>query len=130
MKDLGELSNFLGIQFNVTKKYISMDQSFYLENDLKYFNLHCCKGWFTPCKINLSTYDSNNFNPDEIHIMKYTQMVGSLIYAMNCTRPDLSFSVMKLSQNLSNSRPSNLLLVNRFSSIKRKHLIFHLYFVI
>ena len=43
MKDLGELSNFLGIQFNVTKKHISMDQSFYLENDLKRFDLHLAK---------------------------------------------------------------------------------------
>ena len=31
-------------------------------------------------------------------------MVGSLIYAATCTRPDLSFIVMKLSQNLSNPR--------------------------
>ena len=47
-------------------------------------------------------------------------MVGSLIYAMTCTRPDLSFVVMKLSQNLSNPRACDLLLLKHvFQYIKK-----------
>ena len=47
-------------------------------------------------------------------------MTGSLIYVMTFTRADLSFVVMKLSQSLSNPRPSDLLLVkNIFQYIKK-----------
>ena len=47
-------------------------------------------------------------------------MVGSLIYAATCTRPDLSFIVMKLSQNLSNPRTCDLLLLKHvFQYIKK-----------
>ena len=47
-------------------------------------------------------------------------MDGNLIYAMTCTRPDLPFVVMKLYQNLSNLRPSDLLLVKHvFQYIKK-----------
>ena len=110
-KDLGELSNILGIRFNVTKESIFMDQFFYLENVLKHFNLYGEKGRSTCCKINLSSYHLNNIYSDGIDITKYRQMVGRLIYAMNCTRPDLSFVGMELSQNLSNPRPSDLLFI-------------------
>ena len=46
-------------------------------------------------------------------------MVESIIYAMRCKRPDLSSIVAKLSQNLSNQRPSQLLLC------KHAFLIYH-----
>ena len=111
---------FLGIKFNVTEDYISMDQSYYLENVLKRFNLFDCKGRSTPCEANLSSYEINNFDPDEIDCTKYRQMVGSLIYASTCTRSDLSFIVMKLSQHLSNPRPCDLLLLKHvFQYIKK-----------
>ena len=71
MKDLGELSNFLGLRSNVTKEHISMDKSFYLENVLKCFSLYGCKAQSTLCEINLTSYDLNNINPDEIDITKY-----------------------------------------------------------
>ena len=40
--------------------------------------------------MNLSSYDLNNINPDEIDMTKYGQMVGSFIYVITCTGPDLS----------------------------------------
>ena len=120
MKDLGEISTFLGISFKVTNDFISMDQSRYLENVLKRFSLYDCKGRSTPCEANLAAYEINNIDPDEIDNTKYRQMVGSLIYAATCTRPDLSFIVMKLSQNLSNPRTCDLLLLKHvFQYIKK-----------
>ena len=41
--------------------------------------------------------------PDtELDPMKYREVVGSLIYAATCTRPDLAWAVSRLSQNVSN----------------------------
>ena len=71
MKDLGEISTFLGISFKVTNDFISMDQSRYLENVLKRFSLYDCKGRSTPCEANLAAYEINNIDPDEIDNTKY-----------------------------------------------------------
>ena len=71
MKDLGEISTFLGINFKVTDNSISIDESLYLENKLKRFNLFDCKGCCTPCEPNLAAYEVNNIDPDEIDQTKY-----------------------------------------------------------
>ena len=127
MKNLRKLSLFLGISFKITEDFITMDQSHYLEVVLKQFNLFECKGWSTTCEINLAYYEVNNINPDETDTTKYSQMVGSIIYGMTCTRTNLSFIVLKLSQNLSNPRLDDLLYI--FSNIIKKTtnylLVFH-----
>ena len=108
MKDLGELSSFLGIHFTITMDFISMDKSHYLEVVLKQFDLFDCKGQSKPWEISLASYEVHNINPDEIDTTKHWQLVGSKIYAMTCMKPDLSFNVMKLSQKLSNPRLCDL----------------------
>ena len=113
MKDLGELSSFLGISFKITEDFISVNQSHYLKVVLKRFNLFDCKGRSTPSEVNLASYEVNNINPDEIDTTKYRQMVGSIIYAVTCTRPNLPLIVMKLFQNLSNPRLCDLLLLKQ-----------------
>ena len=100
MKDMGEISNFLGIKF---KRYsdgsCSMEQGHYLESILEKYGMMSCKPRATPCEVKLSAYHSED---DEIgNESKYRAIVGSLIYAMTCTRPDLSWIVTKLSQHLS-----------------------------
>lgn len=40
--------------------------------------------------MNSSSYDLNKINSYKIDVAKYQQMDGSFIYAMTCTRPDLS----------------------------------------
>lgn len=55
-------------------------------------------------------------------------MVGSLVYAVTYTRPDLYFVVVKLPQNLSNPRPSDLLLVKHVFQYVKKTLNYSLLF--
>ena len=100
MKDLGQLSTFLGIKFDQHHESISMSQSHYLENVLKTFGFNDCRPRTTPCEQNINAYAESTGPTYNNH--QYRQMVGSLIYAMTCTRPDLSFVVTKLSQHLSN----------------------------
>jgi len=88
-----------------------MNQSLYLENVLKKFDMFDCKPRSTPCEANLSTYDLNNESDIVGDEKLYRKMVGSLIYAMTCTRPDISFIVTKLSQNLSNPKASHFTLI-------------------
>ena len=99
MKDLGELSSFLGIKFQQSKEKVTMSQEHYLRNVLKSFGMEDCKPRSTPCEPNLKSYEESNAEIKDI--TDYRRMVGTLIYAMTCTRPDLAYTVTKLSQHLS-----------------------------
>ena len=99
MKDLGEISWFLGIEFRVTEEGIYMNQSRYIKNILKKYGMEDCNSRATPCESRLDKYDQETNNTPE-EVRTYRGIVGSLIYAMTCSRPDLSFVVTKLSQRL------------------------------
>ena len=100
MKDIGPLSWFLGINFVCKRGEIEMNQSKYIENMLSRFNMSECKPRVTPCDFNL-----NRMNDDEnvqfADEKTYRAIVGSLIYAMSATRPDLCFIFTYLSQYMS-----------------------------
>jgi len=100
MRDIGPLSWFLGINFVCKPGEIEMNQSKYIENLLSQFNISECKPRVTPCDFNLNRMkdDENVQFADE---KTYRAIVGSLIYAMSATRPDLCFIVTYLSQYMS-----------------------------
>ena len=97
MKDLGPLTYFLGISFKCEDGRIMLNQSLYLEKLLKRYQMDNCKPRSTPCESKSSTLLSVRYND----VAKYREMVGTLIYAMCGTRPDISYAVTKLSQHLS-----------------------------
>ena len=98
MKDLGEISSFLGIDFQRKKECITMSQSHFLKELLTRFGFDQCKPRSTPCEVIPNSYQASNDTEatDENCVRRYRQMVGSLVYAMTCTRPDLSYCVTKL----------------------------------
>lgn len=93
MVDMGKLKWFLGIEFNISKDCITMDQSSYLKNILNRFEMQDCKPVKTPGEKLIFDENSDIF-PSNV----YKSAVGSMIYAMVATRPDLSYIVTKLSQ--------------------------------
>ena len=103
MKDLGPISSFLGIRFKQTNGMITMNQKEYVTKLLDRFEMTDCKTRATPCEQNLE-YNSNI----PVDTKKYRELVGSLIYAMTCTRPDISWIVSKLSQKLSNPNADDM----------------------
>ena len=99
MKDLGPISNFLGIHVVQTPNVVELDQSNYLLKLLIRFGMIESKPRYTPCEKNPSAFSTNTeIQPESCK--KYREIVGSLIYLMTCTRPDLSWVVTKLSQHL------------------------------
>ena len=114
MKDLGSLSCFLGIEFLQDGDVFTMSQSKYLTKVLSRFGMLDVKVRTTPCE-NMSTYEDE----EPVSDSTYREAVGSLVYAMVATRPDLSFVVTKLSQHLSNpTRGDILMLKHVFQYIK------------
>ena len=94
MKDLEKLSYFLGIEFEQGDGFVKMSQKKYLSRILERFQMSVCKPRITPSEQKLDFSDQSKCDSK-----LYREAVGSLIYAMACTRPDLCWVVTKLSQN-------------------------------
>ena len=112
MKDLGRISWFLGIQFRQTEDGIEIDQSFYLRSILARFQMSDCNPRKTPCETKPESYEAVDVtDQSEEDVRKYREVVGSLVYAMTCTRPDLAWVVTKLSQHLSKPTSKDWMMV-------------------
>ena len=97
MTDLGELHYCLGIEFkrNRTLRTISLNQRKFIEQVLQDFGMQDCKPIGTPldmnCKLVKLSEDEVKKYEGEMKGIPYKQAVGSLMYAMVGTRPDLAF---------------------------------------
>jgi hypothetical protein len=104
MKDLGEVHFCLGVQIvrNRKRGTICLDQGKYIENMIKRFNMSECKPVGTPLDTNVKlTVDMSPKTVqerDEMEKVPYQSAIGSLMYAMLGTRPDLAYAVGTLSQ--------------------------------
>ena len=104
MKDLGEVAYILGIRIlrNRSKRLIGLSQSTYLDKVLKRFSMQDSKKGELPIQSNtrLSKTQSPS-TKDEIAEMSrvpYASAVGSIMYAMTCTRPDVAFALSMVSR--------------------------------
>ena len=115
MTDLGEAKTYLGIQISRDriKRTMSITQSEYINKVLKRFNMQDCKGAFTPmdAKAEFSKETSNTATKEEIKL--YQAMIGSVMYCMVETRPDIAFAVSVLSRYSSNPNMAHFTAVKR-----------------
>ena len=96
MKDLGPISWFLGVEFIRRDNTIMMTQQKYIEGLLYRFQMQDCKPRSTPCDVG----KANILDSELADVRLYREMVGSLIYVMTATRPDLCYVVTRLSQHM------------------------------
>ena len=104
MKDLGVLKHFLGMRFEYADSKITIDQTLYLNSILSKYKMSDCKPRATPCELPGSNSVKSPTSDQNLDPKKFREIVGSLIYATTCTRPDLAWVVSRLSQNLANPR--------------------------
>ncbi|KAJ9542012.1 hypothetical protein OSB04_028518 [Centaurea solstitialis] len=99
MKDLGEAAYILGIKIyiNRSKRLIGLSQSTYIEKILKKFRMDESKKGFFPMQhgILLSKIHCpiSSQDQDKMKSVPYASAIGSIMYAMLCTRPDVAYSV-------------------------------------
>lgn len=98
IKNLGPIQNYLGIRVTRDRKIgtLTLDQSVYIKNILKRFNMSECKPVSTPMVLNNKLLKENVTLQDEQY--KYRELIGSLMYLSVCTRPDIAFTCSQLSQ--------------------------------
>ena len=107
MKDLGILSWFLGIQFTFENDCIRMSQSDFVGKVVEKFSMNDAHPRKLPCDFHTNKFDFED-SPYMEDARLYREIVGSLIYIMTCTRPDLSYVVTKLSQYMAKPRVAHL----------------------
>lgn len=94
-----EANCFVGLQIerDTVNNTLKIHQKSYLEKLLKRFNLEDCKERATPIDVDTKLIKSTNKMTDSDNY-PYKEAVGSLIYLMIGSRPDIAYSVGKLSQ--------------------------------
>jgi hypothetical protein len=104
-RDLGECKEFLGMCISRDRKNrkIYLDQVGYLDKVLEKFNV-AEKPTKTPLASGFS-FLPNSKPVDPAFRQKYQQLVGSLMYLMIGSRPDIAYAVVKLSQQCANPAP-------------------------
>ncbi|GJV56069.1 zinc finger, CCHC-type containing protein [Tanacetum coccineum] len=99
MKGMREVDVILGIRIKHESNGIAISQSFYIEKVLKKFNYFDCTPVSTPMDTSEKLVPNNS---QAVSQLKYSRVIGCLMYAMTCTRPDIAFVVGKLSRYTSN----------------------------
>ena len=108
MKDFGKISSFLGMEFDVSQHQIKIHQSQYVEKILERFKMLNCNPKSIPCDLSVVKLDLNTDSPELEDPRLYREIVGSLIYLMTCTRPDICYIVSILSQFMSKPTMAHL----------------------
>ncbi|PIL22311.1 hypothetical protein GSI_14999 [Ganoderma sinense ZZ0214-1] len=108
MTDLGAVERFLGLHFHrdCSQRVIDIDQEEYIQSVLEHFQMADCNPSNTPLPSGavLVNYDGTASDADR---KRYQSLIGSLMYAMLGTRPDISFAITRLSRYLSNPSPDH-----------------------
>ncbi|GKC87897.1 retrovirus-related pol polyprotein from transposon TNT 1-94, partial [Tanacetum coccineum] len=102
MKDLGEVDVILGIKVRKTENGYSLCQSHYIEKVLKrfdYFDVDPVKTPYDSSKCLKKNKGTGVSQPE------YAKIIGSVMFLMNYTRPDIAYAVSRLSRYTHN--PSN-----------------------
>ena len=98
MKVLGEASYILSIKIykDRSKKILDLSQSRYIDLMLKRFNMEKSKRGYLPIGQGIQrSKKMSRKTPEERNKMSsipYASAVGSIMYAMLCTRPDVAYA--------------------------------------
>ncbi|GJX26151.1 retrotransposon protein, putative, ty1-copia subclass [Tanacetum coccineum] len=98
MKDLGEATFILGIKIyrDRSKRLIGLGQNAYMDKILKRYKMDNSKRGHIPMQERLDLNKTQGAStPKEVKRMQnvpYASVVGSIMYAVRCTRPDVAFA--------------------------------------
>ncbi|KAK8667494.1 hypothetical protein V6N13_007643 [Hibiscus sabdariffa] len=104
MKDLGEAAYILGVKIyrDRSRRLLGLSQSTYIDKVLKRFSMEESIRGFLPMRHGISlSKEMCPSTPQERERMSqipYASAIGSIMYAMICTRPDLSYALSMTSR--------------------------------
>ena len=99
MKDLGEAAYILGMKIYRyrSRRLIGLSQSTYLDKILKKFKMDQSKKGFLPVlqgvKLSETQCPTTAEDREKMKVIPYASAIGSIMYAMLGTRPDVSLAI-------------------------------------
>jgi hypothetical protein len=126
MKDLGEASYILGIKIyrDRSRRLLGLSQSTYIDKVLKRFSMEGSKKGFLPMSHGVSLSKagcpSNEIDMRRMSRIPYASAIGSIMYAMLCTRPDVSYALSMTSRFQSNPGESHWMAVKSILKYLRR----------
>lgn len=108
MKDLGAAKKILGMEIHRDRQAgkLFLSQKNYIQKILCRFNMDSCKSVSTPLaahfKLSSEHCPKTEEEIERMSNVPYSSAVGSLMYAMVCTRPDLAYAVSMVSRYMHN----------------------------
>ncbi|KAL2237275.1 UNVERIFIED_CONTAM: Retrovirus-related Pol polyprotein from transposon TNT 1-94 [Sesamum indicum] len=109
MKDLGDAKRILGMNIVRHESFILLNQKSYILSILKRFSMEKSKPTSVPlaAHFQLSKNQSPHSDIEKAKMEKvpYSNVIGSIMFLMICTRPDIAYAISCLSRYMSNPGP-------------------------
>ncbi|XP_059288714.1 secreted RxLR effector protein 161-like [Lycium ferocissimum] len=105
---MGDVSYVIGIKIHRDRHQgiLGLSQEDYINKILERFRMKDCSPSVAPIvkgdRFNLNQCPTNDLEREQMKNIPYTSVVGSLMYAQVCTRPDIAFAVGMLGRYQSN----------------------------
>ena len=108
-RDLGDVTEFLHMRINQVGQKIHLDQQDYLNTVLQHCRTENAKASLTPLPAGYVPLSlaKGTMASSELR-SRYQTVIGSLLYLMLGTRPDIAFAVTKLAQYAANPSQDHL----------------------
>ncbi|GKB52526.1 retrovirus-related pol polyprotein from transposon TNT 1-94, partial [Tanacetum coccineum] len=113
MKELGEAKKFLGMKIvrDRSRKILRVSQSGYVSKIMNNFRIDNEKSVKMPLgghfKLSLKDCPVRDCDVERMSKVPYVNAIGSLMYLMVCTRPDIAYAVSVVSRYLANPDRGN-----------------------
>jgi hypothetical protein len=113
MKDLGAAKKILALEITRERKssVLFLSQQSYIKKVLQHFNMHDTKSVSTPIaphfRLSALQCPSTDGNIEYMSRVPYSSVVGSLMYAMVCSRPNLSYAMSLVGRYMANPGKEN-----------------------
>ena len=126
MKDLGEAAYILGINIyrDRLRRLIGLSQSTYLDKVLKKFKMNHAKKGFLPMlqgkALSKTQCPTTADERERMSKIPYASAIGSIMYAMLCTRPDVSHALSLTSRYQSDPGEEHLIAVKNILKYLRR----------
>ncbi|KAJ9539151.1 hypothetical protein OSB04_031884 [Centaurea solstitialis] len=126
MKDLGEAAYILGIKIyrNRSRRLIGLSQSTYIDKILKRFRMDESKKGFIPMQhgivLSKAQFPESSQDKGRMKSIPYASAIGSIMYAMLCTRLDVAYSVSVMSRYQQNPGEAHWVVVKNILKYLRR----------
>jgi hypothetical protein len=126
MKDLGEAVYILGIKIyrDRSKRLIGLSQDAYIDKILNRFNMQDSKKGLFPMSHGIILSKKQwPLKPDEqerMRVIPYASAIGSIMYAMLCRHPDISYAPSATSRYKSNGGEAHWTIVKNILKYLRR----------